>query len=122
MPLPSLHKAANPYKLPIPPTCRPKEDHKDKPLKMKDPKSFKVNIPIGGKEKTQAMLDLGASINIMPYSVYLRLGLGKLKPIPMTLQLADKLLKHPKGIVEDLLVQVDKRAYGFCGVGDEEPH
>ena len=67
-----------------------------------------VNISIGGKEKMQAMLDLGASINIMPYSVYRRLGLGKLKSTQITLQFADGSIKHPKGIVEDLLVQVDK--------------
>ena len=54
------------------------------------------------------MLDLGASINIMPYSIYLRLGLGKLKPTYMTFHLADGSIKHPKGIVEDLLVQLEK--------------
>ena len=64
-----------------------------------------VNIIIGEKIMTQAMLDLGASIYIMPYSIYLQLRLGKLKLTPMTLQLADGSLKHPKGIVEDLLVQ-----------------
>ena len=56
----------------------------------------------------QAMLDLRASINIMPHSVYQRLELGKLKSTPMTLQLADGSIKCPKGIVEDLMVQVDK--------------
>ena len=106
--LPSLDKASNPYTQQIPPNCHPKKDHEDKTLKMKDPESFKVNITIGGKEKTQAMLDLGVSINIMPYSVYLRLGLGKLKLNPMTLQLEDGSLKRLKSIVEDLLVQVDK--------------
>ena len=54
------------------------------------------------------MFDLGANINTMPYSVYLRLGLGKLKLTPMTIQLMDRSIKPPKGIVEDLLVQVDK--------------
>ena len=44
----------------------------------------------------------------MPYFVCLRLGLGKLKLTPMTLQLTDGSLKHLKGIVEDLMVQVDK--------------
>ena len=48
------------------------------------------------------------NINIMAYSVYLWLGLGKLKSTLMTLQLVDGSIKHPKGIVEDLLVQVDK--------------
>ena len=54
------------------------------------------------------MLDLGASINIMPYLVYLRLGLDKLKSTQTTLQLGDGLIKCLKGIVEDLMVQVDK--------------
>ena len=44
-----------------------------------------VNITTGGKKTTQAMFDLGVSINIMPYSIYLQLGLGKLKLTLMTL-------------------------------------
>ena len=48
LPLPSLHKAANPYKPPIPLTCHPKAaDNDKKPLKLKDPGSFMVNISIG---------------------------------------------------------------------------
>ena len=63
-----------------------------------------VNISIEGKKIARAMLDLGASINIIPYSVYQRLGLGKLKPTPMTLQLEDGSLKRLKGIIEELMV------------------
>ena len=48
------------------------------------------------------------TINIMPYTIYLRLGLGQLKSTLMTLQLADGSIKRPKVIVEDLMVQVDK--------------
>ena len=54
------------------------------------------------------MLDLGVTINIIPYSIYLRLRLGKLKPTPMTLQQANRSIKHPKGIIQTLLVQVHK--------------
>lgn len=54
------------------------------------------------------MLDLGASINLMPYSVYLQLGLGDLKATTISLQLADRSVKYPRGIVEDILFQVDK--------------
>ena len=104
LPLPSLHKAANPYKLPIPSMCHPREDNGDKQLKLKDPGRFMVNIIIGSKKMAQEMLDLGASINIIPYSVYLRLRLGKLELTPMTLQLADRSIKCPNGIMEDLLV------------------
>ena len=89
--------------------CCPKEaDNDKKQLKLKDPRSFMVNISIGDKETARAMLDLGANINIMPYSVYLRLELGKLKLTLMTFQLADWSIKRLKGIVEDLRIQVDK--------------
>ena len=47
LPLPSLHKEVNPYRPPIPPTCCLREDNNDKrPLKLKDPESFMVNISI----------------------------------------------------------------------------
>ncbi|XP_031273170.1 uncharacterized protein LOC116131647 [Pistacia vera] len=78
------------------------------PPKLKDLGSFNINITMGDKKIAKAMLDLGASINLMPYSIYLQLGLGELKPTTMTLQLADRSVKYPKGIVEDLLVQVNK--------------
>jgi hypothetical protein len=54
------------------------------------------------------VLDLGASINLLPYLVYLQLGLGKLKPTSMTLQLANRSVKIPRGIIEDVLIKVDK--------------
>ena len=53
-------------------------------------------------------MDLGASVNWLPYSVYVELGLGELKPTNITLQLADRSVKIPRGIVKDVLVQVDK--------------
>jgi hypothetical protein len=54
------------------------------------------------------LLDLGESVNLLPYSIYLQLGLGELKPTSMTLQLADRSVKIPQGIVEDVLIKVDK--------------
>ncbi|KAB2629193.1 hypothetical protein D8674_033988 [Pyrus ussuriensis x Pyrus communis] len=78
------------------------------PPKLKDPGSFSINITIGDKKVEKAMLDLGASINLMPYSVYLQLGLGDLKATTISLQLADRSVKYPRGIIEDILVQVDK--------------
>ncbi|XP_048229577.1 uncharacterized protein LOC125370041 [Ricinus communis] len=78
------------------------------PLKMKDPGSFTINITIGDKKDTKVVLDLGASINLMPYSMYELLGLGELKPTTMSLQFVDRSIKYPRGIVEDLLVQVGK--------------
>jgi hypothetical protein len=53
-------------------------------------------------------LDLGASVNLLPYSVYVQLRLGELKPTSMTLQLANRSLKVPRGIVKDVLIKVDK--------------
>jgi hypothetical protein len=47
-------------------------------------------------------------VNLLPYSVYLQLGLGELKPTSMTLELADQSVKTPRGIVEDVLIKVDK--------------
>ncbi|KAH9769590.1 hypothetical protein KPL71_012072 [Citrus sinensis] len=49
-----------------------------------------------------------ASVNLLPYSVFLKLGLGELHPTPVVLQLADRSTKIPRGIVEDVLIQVDK--------------
>ena len=56
----------------------------------------------------RALLDSGASINLLIYSVYEQSGLGKLKPTTTTLFLANRSIKIPRGIVEDVLVQVDK--------------
>ena len=50
-------------------------------------------------------------MNLLPYSVYKQLGLGELKPTNITLSLVDRLVKIPKGIVEDVLVKVDKFYY-----------
>ncbi|XP_019179258.1 PREDICTED: uncharacterized protein LOC109174479 [Ipomoea nil] len=78
------------------------------PPKLEDPGSFIINITVGNSKQEKAMLDLGASINLMPYFVYLQLGLDKLKPTTMSLELADRSVRYPRGIVEDVLVQVDK--------------
>ena len=59
----------------------------------------------------KALLDLGASVNLLPYSVYKQLGLGGLKPTTITLSLADRSVKIPRGVIEDVLVQVDKFYY-----------
>jgi hypothetical protein len=63
---------------------------------------------IGVSQIERALLDLGASVNLLPNSVYLQLGLGELKPTSTTLQLADRSVKVPRGIVEDVLIKVDK--------------
>ncbi|RVW63978.1 Retrovirus-related Pol polyprotein from transposon 17.6 [Vitis vinifera] len=67
------------------------------PLKYKDPGSPTISVMIGGKVVEKALLDLGASVNLLPYSVYKQLGLGELKPTAITLSLADRSVKIPKG-------------------------
>ena len=59
----------------------------------------------------KALLDLGVSVNLLPYFVYKQLGLGELKPTSITLSLADRSVKIPRGMIEDVLVQVDKLYY-----------
>ena len=92
------------------------------PLKYKDPGSPTISVNTGGTCVERAILDLGASVNLFPYSVYKQLELEKLKPTTITLSLADRSVKIPKGIVEDVLVKVDKLYYPMdFVVHDTEP-
>ena len=81
------------------------------PVKYKDPGSPRISVNIGGNCIDKSLLHLGASVNLLPYSVYKQLGLGELKPTNITLSLADRSVKIPKGIVEDVLVKIDKFYY-----------
>ncbi|KAM6564131.1 hypothetical protein CsatB_024129 [Cannabis sativa] len=78
------------------------------PPKLKDPGSFTIPISIGGRDVGRALCDLGASINLMPMSIFKKLGIGEARPTTVTLQLADRSMAHPEGKIEDVLVQVDK--------------
>jgi hypothetical protein len=78
------------------------------PLKYKDPGCPTITCMIGVSQIERALLDLRESVNLLPYSVYLQLRLGELKPTSMTLQLVDRSVKIPRGIVEDVLIKVDK--------------
>ncbi|XP_062107883.1 uncharacterized protein LOC133818823 [Humulus lupulus] len=78
------------------------------PPKLRDPGSFTIPCTIGRIEGINALCDFGASINLMPLSVFKRLQLGEAKPTTVTLQLADRSLAHPRGVIEDVLVKVDK--------------
>ena len=86
------------------------------PVKYKDLRCPTISVNIGGTCVKKALLDLGASINLLPFSMYQQLELSELKPTTITLSLADRSIKIPKGIVEDVLIQVDKilLASGFC--------
>ena len=78
------------------------------PQNLKDPGSFTIPCTIGNAIFERALCDLGASINLMPLSIFKRLGLGEARPTTVILQLADRSLKHPRGVIEDVLVKVDK--------------
>jgi hypothetical protein len=78
------------------------------PKKMIDPGSFTIPCLIGSLSVSNALADLGASINLMPYSVFAKLDLGEPKPTKMSIQLADRSVKYPRGIVENMLVKIDK--------------
>ena len=82
--------------------------HKSIPEKMQDPGSFIIPCMIGKADMGKALCDFGASINLMPLSVAKRLSLRKLTPTAMTLQMADRTLAHPEGILEDVLIKVGK--------------
>ncbi|XP_024200678.1 uncharacterized protein LOC112204025 [Rosa chinensis] len=74
------------------------------PPKCKDPGSFTIPCVIGNNRFENAMLDLGAAINVIPYYVYASLDLGELKTDNVIIQLADRSKAYPKGLVEDVLV------------------
>ena len=78
------------------------------PQKLKDPVSFTIPCKIGNSIFERALNDFGASINLMHFSIFRQLGLGEARPTTITLQLADKSLKHPQGVIEDVIVKVDK--------------
>lgn len=78
------------------------------PPKLKDPGSFTIPCIIGNKLFDRALLDLGAGINLLSYEVYQKLSLGELQPTSITLQLTDRSIKRPRGILENVLVKVDK--------------
>ena len=77
-------------------------------MKYKDPGCPIISCIIGNFHSDNALLDLGASVNLLPYSVYEQLGLGELKPTKVVLQLVGRSIRIPRGVVEDVLVQVDK--------------
>ena len=80
-------------------------------MKYKDPGYSTISVNIGGTCIEKALLDLGASFNLLPYSVYKQLGLGEFKPTTITLSLVERSIKIPKGTVEDVLIQEDKFYY-----------
>ncbi|XP_027120704.1 uncharacterized protein [Coffea arabica] len=81
------------------------------PSKHKDPGMFTVPCKIGNAKVEKALIDLGAAVNIMPRSIYNSLNLGPLKATSVIMQLADRSNAYPDGVLEDILVQVDKLVF-----------
>ncbi|XP_019246560.1 PREDICTED: uncharacterized protein LOC109226222 [Nicotiana attenuata] len=77
--------------------------------KLSDPGSFTIPCTIGHFAFAKALCDLGASINLMPLAIYKRIGIGRARPTSMLLQLADRTVKRPSGILDDVLVQKSMR-------------
>ncbi|GJW37139.1 RNA-directed DNA polymerase, eukaryota [Tanacetum coccineum] len=78
------------------------------PHKEKDPGSFTLPCFIHNICFDKALVDLGASVSVMPFSTYTNLGLGDLAHTRLTIELADRTIKHPRGIAENVLVKIGK--------------
>ena len=76
------------------------------PPKEQDPESFILPCSLGKLDFNNALADLGASISVMPLSMYKRLGIGKLEPINMVIEMADNTKCTPEGIVKNLLIKI----------------
>ncbi|GKB11839.1 reverse transcriptase domain-containing protein [Tanacetum coccineum] len=75
------------------------------PEKLGDPGKFLIPCNFLGMDVCHALADLGASINLMPLSIWKKLSLPELTPTRMTLELADRSITHPKGLAEDVYVK-----------------
>ena len=78
------------------------------PPKLKDPGSFTIPCAIRDAVFKKDLCDLGANLNLMPFSIFKKLNMGEARPTTVTLQQADRSLTHPRGIIEDVLLKVDK--------------
>ncbi|GJV12784.1 reverse transcriptase domain-containing protein [Tanacetum coccineum] len=84
------------------------------PEKLEDPGKFLIPCALQELDRTSALAYSGASINLLPHSIYKQLGLEALTPTRMTLELANRSVTHPMGIAEDVVVRVD----GFTFLAD----
>nr|GEY61283.1 reverse transcriptase domain-containing protein [Tanacetum cinerariifolium] len=78
------------------------------PEKLGDPGKFLIPCDFLGMDVCHALADLGASINLLPLSIWKKLSLSELTPTQMTLELADRSITRPKGVDEDVFVKVGK--------------
>ncbi|XP_058008190.1 uncharacterized protein LOC131182862 [Hevea brasiliensis] len=80
--------------------------HNKLPPKLKDPGSFSISCHIGETSIEKALCDLGASVSLMPLSICEKLKVGDLKSTTISLQLADRSIKYPVGILENMPLKV----------------
>lgn len=78
------------------------------PPKLQDPGSFSIPCTIGPLSFERVLCDHGASVSVMPFAVCERLGVGELQGTTITLQMADRSIKRPMGILEDVPVRIGK--------------
>ncbi|GKC86270.1 reverse transcriptase domain-containing protein [Tanacetum coccineum] len=78
------------------------------PPKVGDPESFLIPCNFNKAFSCNALANLGASINLMPYSLYAMLSLKTLKPTKMSVRLADRSFQYPVGIAKNMLIEVGK--------------
>ncbi|XP_014489914.1 uncharacterized protein LOC106752693 [Vigna radiata var. radiata] len=78
------------------------------PLKFKDSGSFTIPCTIENYDIGKTLIDLGANINLMPLSMLNKIGGLEVKPTKAILQMVDGSIKHPYGVVEDVVVKIDK--------------
>ncbi|GJX01142.1 retrovirus-related pol polyprotein from transposon TNT 1-94 [Tanacetum coccineum] len=88
----------------------PEASHIDNsiPRKKKDPGSFTLPCFINNVYFDNALVNLGASVSVMPLSTFLNLGLGELALTKLTFELLDRTMKYPKRIAENVLVGIGK--------------
>ncbi|XP_050897326.1 uncharacterized protein LOC127104167 [Lathyrus oleraceus] len=77
-------------------------------IKKKDRGVMTIPCTIGDRSFNKALINLGASVSLMPLYIYKKLGIGVVQDTRVTLQFIDHLVKKPYGIVEGILVKIDK--------------
>ncbi|KAJ9159406.1 hypothetical protein P3X46_024914 [Hevea brasiliensis] len=89
----------------------------DETVALTEEWSFSIPCHIGESCSTKALCDLGASVSLMPLSIYEKLNMGDLKPTHISLQLADRSIKYPEGILENVPLKGEKLT---LRVGEEQ--
>ncbi|XP_070004635.1 uncharacterized protein [Nicotiana sylvestris] len=96
--------------------------------KLSDPGSFTIPCTIGNFAFAKALCYLGASINLMPLAIYKRLGVVRARPTSMLLQMADRTVKRPSSVLDDVLIRVGKFVFPAyfvnvdCKVDEQNSH